>query len=171
MRSALALLAALTLAGCLPATAPISPDAPAPAFRPEVFFAGRSHGDPVVAIRSRGAETMHVESRGAAQPDGTFRLDQTITHADGRADERTWIMAAAGQGRYTATLTPDARGPVSASAVGNTFHIHYRMGRFTTMDQTLRLHPDGRVADNVGTVRLLGLPIARVTETITRDSQ
>ena len=53
-------------------------------------------------------------------------------------------MAAARQGRYTATLTPDARGPVSASADGNTFHIHYRMGRFTTMDQTLRCAPAGR---------------------------
>lgn len=138
-------------------------------FRPEVFFAGPSHGDPVLKVRTKAPQQLHVESRGEAQPDGTFRLDQTVTHPDGRADERTWIMRPLGGGRYAATLTPDASGLVEAEVDGNTFRIRYPMGGGLQMEQQIVLREGGQVADNVATVRMMGIPIARLTETITRD--
>jgi hypothetical protein len=136
-----------------------------------VFFAGRSTGDPVVAIRTRGAQRLRVESVGALGADGVFRLDQTISYPDGHTAVRTWTMRPGGAGRYTATLTPDARGPVEVWTEGPRLRIRYRMGRTTTMDQTLALRPGGQVADNVATVRMMGIPIARITETITRDAR
>ncbi len=163
------LFAVVLLAGCLPASAPIPVQASEPAFRPEVFFAGPSHGDPDVSIRTKGTQRLRVESRGAAQPDGSFRLDQHITYPGGRAEDRTWTMTALGGGRYAATLTPDARGPVDVRAEGNRFSIRYRMSRTTTMEQTITLRPGGQVADNVATVRMMGMPVARITEVITRD--
>jgi hypothetical protein len=45
------------------------------------------------------------------------------------------------------------------------------MSGSTAMDQTLVLRPGGQVADNVATVRWLGVPIARITETITRAAE
>lgn len=168
-RPVLACLAALLLAGCLPAPASVPDPLSEPAFRPEVFFAGRSHGEPVVAIRTKGRQTLRVESVGAATLDGAFRLDQTITYPDGHADRRTWTMRALGGGRYAATLTPDATGPVEAEAVGNTFRIRYPMRGGLRMEQTLVLRPGGQVADNVATVRWGGMPIARITEAIARE--
>ena len=165
-----AVLAALVFgAGCLPAAAPLPEGAGAPAFRPEVFFAGRSHGDPVVAIRTRGSQQLRVESVGAAGADGAFHLDQTIAYPGGRTETRRWTMRPLPGGRYATTLTPDARGPVEVWTEGPRLRIRYRMGRTTTMDQTLALRAGGQVADNVATVRMMGMPIARITETITRD--
>ncbi len=170
MRLAL-LLASVLIAGCMPGSAPLTPLAPAPVFRPEAFFDGPSHGDPVLKIRTKAPQQLHVRSTGTPQADGTFRLEQAISYPDGHANTRTWIMQPLGGGRYSATLTPDATGPVEAYTEGNRFHIRYPMGRMTTMEQTLALHADGQVADNVATVRILGVVIARITETITRGAE
>ena len=167
-RLVLASVAALVFAGCLPASVPVAEPQPEPAFRPEVFFAGPSRGEPVVAIRTKGRQTLSVRSVGTAEPDGGFRLDQTITYPDGHADERSWRMRALGGGRYATTLTPDATGPVEAEAVGNTFRIRYPMRGGLSMEQMLVLRQGGQAADNVATVRWGGIPIARITEVIVR---
>lgn len=166
------LLLALTvlLAGCLPAEGLLPAPRDEPAFVPEAFFAGRSHGDPTLTIRTKAPQQMRVESVGAGQPDGSFRLDQTITYPDGHAEARTWTMTRLGDGRYSATLTPDATGPVEVTAEGNRFYIRYPMKGGLRMDQTLSLRPGGQVADNVATVTWRGLiPVARLAETISRD--
>ena len=160
---------ALVLSGCLPASAPLEAPRSEPAFRPEAFFAGHSHGDPTLKIRMRSTQRLKVESLGEEQANGTFRLHQTITYPDGHADERTWTWTPLGDGRYAATLTPDATGPVEAHVDGNTLTLRYPMGGGMRMDQTLRLHPDGQSADNVATVRWHGMAVARLTETIVRD--
>jgi len=165
---ALALVAAaLALAGCLPASARLGAPAAEPAFRPEAFFAGRTQGRGTLAVRGKRTREVRVESRGVADSDSTFRLDQTITFVGDRTYERTWVMQHLGDGRYASTLT-DARGGVTAEASGNTFHIRYRLRNGATVDQWLRLRPGGQAADNVATVRVLGVPWARLTETITR---
>ncbi|HEX8385393.1 MAG TPA: DUF3833 family protein [Rubricoccaceae bacterium] len=155
------------LAGCLPASAPLPAPVAAPAFRPEAFFSGRTEGRGTLVVRGVAPRGLRVESRGAPAPDGTFRLDQTITFEDGRVQTRTWAMRALGGGRYTSTLT-DAAGEVSAEAVGNAFHIRYRMRAGAVMEQWITLRPGGQTADNVATVRVLGVPWARLTEEITR---
>jgi hypothetical protein len=156
--------------GCL-AGHPLLTAPAAPVFRPEGFFDGPSHGTGAVRIRTRRTQPLRVDSHGAAQPDGSFRLDQTITIGDAapRTRTRTWTMTRTADGGYVSTLT-DARGPVEVTAHGAELRIHYRMGTVTTMDQRIVLRPDGQSALNVATVRMMGVPVARLEEVIERGA-
>ncbi len=158
----------ITGGGCFAGT-PRLTATDAPVFRPEVFFDGPSHGTGTVRIRTRGTQPLRVESLGATQPDGQFRLDQTITVGDDAPRTRTWTMTRRPDGGYDVTLT-DARGPVEVVVDGAELRIHYRMGRRTTMDQRIVLRPGGQSALNVATVRMMGVPFARVEEEIERGA-
>ena len=166
-RPALA-VALLVLGGCLTAH-PRVPDRsgrPAAAFAPDDFFDGWTRGLGVLSVRLRSPELLCVVGRGRAQPDGTFRLDQTVTYPDGRTTGRTWTLGRASPTVWTGTLT-DADGTVTAEATGDELAIRYRMGSpGVTMRQRLVLQPDGRTALNLSTVRVLGVPVARLVEHI-----
>lgn len=162
-----ALLATLVaLGGCLAGVPALTP-ADGPVFRPDVFFDGRTQGTGTVAIRGRRTRGLRVESVGARQADGSFRLDQTVWVGDDPPRERSWTMAHDGAGGYAATLT-DAAGPVRLTVDGGVLEIRYRTGAVTTMHQRLALRPDGQSARNVATVRVLGVPWARIVEEIVR---
>ena len=104
------------------------------------------------------------------QPDGSFRLDQSVTYADGSTEERSWTLKQTGSHTYTATLS-DASGPVTGHTDGNTFTIRYLLRQPSVyMNQSLYLQPDGRTVLNVATVTVLGIPWARLSETITRET-
>lgn len=60
--------------------------------------------------------------RGHTEADGSFRLDQVVTFADGATEKRTWRLVRLDARTYTATLS-DAAGPVSAEVTGNHFHF------------------------------------------------
>lgn len=139
----------------------------APPFRPEVFFDGRTEGLGTLRVRAGGAEVVRVESVGAAQEDGAFRLDQIVTRGDGEPTTRTWLLRLTSPTTYTGTLT-DASGEVRAEVDGSVLRIRYPMGTATTMRQTLYLQPGGDVALNLATVSVLGVPVARLEEQIRR---
>lgn len=168
-RPALALGALALLSGCLTAhpRVPAPPRPPgAPAFAPDVFFAGWTRGLGVLDVRLRSPELVCVNGYGEAQPDGTFRLDQTVAHADGRTEERTWLLRQTTPAVWTGSLT-DADGPVTATVEGGKLLIRYAMGGGLSMRQRLVLQPDGRTALNLSTVSALGaLPVARLNEQI-----
>ena len=161
-----ALLLLLALSGCLATHPPAEPVPTAPPFRPEAFFDGHTRGHGSLQILGRGSQRVEVESHGEAQPDGTFRLDQTITRGD-ETTTRTWLLRPTSPTTYTGTLT-EARGAVAAETDGNVLRIRYGMGAGLTMRQQLVLQPGGAVALNRSTVRLLGVPIARLAEQIRR---
>ena len=168
------LAAALALSGCLTAH-PRVPDPPRPlgppalTFAPDEFFAGHTRGLGVLSVRFQSPELLCVNGYGEAQPDGTFRLDQTITHPDGETEERTWLMRQESPTVWTASLT-DAAGEVTAEVEGSELFIRYRIGSpNVTMRQRLVLQPDGQTALNLSTVSaLVGLPVARLQEVIER---
>ena len=169
MKSCFAVFA-LLLSGCvhpvdLPRFARETPE-----MRPEVFFAGASHGEPVLHNpRGKPVARMRVDSFGTRLADGSFRLDQTITDAKGKVSTRFWIMTPIDAHRYRATLS-DAAGPVSAEAYGNVFHLRYRFKKpFVMIDQWLYLQSDGRTVLNEGVITMPGRVIARLSEVITRD--
>ena len=163
-----ALLAtALALSGCLSAHPRTGPAPPAPAFAPDVFFAGHTRGLGVLDVRLSSPALLCVNGYGEVRPDGTFRLDQTITYPDGRAEKRTWTMRHVSPTVWTADLT-DASGEVTATVEGSDLFIRYSMGSGLSMRQHLRLQPDGQTALNLSTVRLLGVPVARLNEVIER---
>lgn len=157
----LALLTAATVAGSLAAAqAPVE-------FTPRAGFGGESEGRGTLKFVFRKPRAFHVTSHGTEQSDGTFRLDQTITFAGEPPQSRFWVMTRSANNRYAATLS-DAAGPVEATVSGSRLSLRYRVKGPVFMHQELVLSADGRTVDNVGVVRLLGIPIGRLQETITR---
>ncbi|MDQ6737211.1 MAG: DUF3833 domain-containing protein [Gemmatimonadota bacterium] len=141
-----------------------------PEFRPERFFEGATHGDGILVQRFKPDRKVSVEGRGTMLADGSFRLDQSVTYADGSKEERSWTMKQTGNHTYTATLS-DASGPVTGNTEGNLFRLRYLLRQPAVyMDQELFLQPDGKTVLNVATVTVLGIPWARLSETITRDT-
>ena len=161
---------ALLATGCLTA-GPRRPDGQvSPAFDPEAFFAGHTHGAGTVAMRGRASQSLRVDGEGSRDADGTFRLDQTLTIGDGAPDTRTWRLRRTDARTYAATLS-DARGPVVAESGGNRFHLRYEIRRpGVVMEQWLYLQPDGRTVRNIATITVLGVPWVRLAEDITRDA-
>ena len=168
LSSLLPLVLAAALAGCLPAFPRVAEPPAAPTFDVDAFFAGETRGLGVLRVRGRQPVEVRVASRGERTGDGSLRLTQTIRLGSDAPYGRTWTFRPIGDGRYTGALS-EAVGPVEAVADGPTLRIRYRTGRFTTVSQTLTLQPGGRVALNLLSVRVLGVPVARLTEQIRRD--
>ncbi len=169
IRSVIPALCALALAGCIRPMALAGFDSAGPAMRPETFFAGHTHGWGVLQTRGgRPAQRFEVDGQGHAAADGSFHLTQTVTWGDGHNTRREWVMRAEGPAGYRATLT-DAKGPVQGDVRGNVFHLRYRLASpDVEMEQYLYLQADGRHVLNTGTVTALGVPIAHLSENITR---
>ncbi len=130
-------------------------------------FGGYTEGDGSLKILLGKRRSFHVESRGYALTDSTFRLDQTITFEGKEPEMRYWILKTDGSDRYEGTLS-DASGRVVARTEGARLTLRYRITGPLFMHQTLELMPDGRTIDNVGRIKLLGITIGRLHETITR---
>ena len=156
---------AIGLAGCLPTLPHVEPEA-APHFDPVAFFAGRTEGLGVLDVRMKSPVVVRVESVGTPA-NGGLDLRQTIRLGDDAPTERTWRLRRTGPDAFSGTLT-EADGPVEATVEGNTLRIRYAMGGATAVSQDLSLQPGGQVALNLMTVRVLGVPVARLTEQIRR---
>lgn len=157
-----------SLAGCLGAFPAPPATALAPTFDPIAFFEGRTRGEGTLDVRGRAGRPLRVEGRGARQPDGSFRLDQTITFGDGKVEERVWLMSRLDSTHFRATLS-DAKGEVTAESNGSVFHLRYLLRQPRVyMEQWLYLQPDGLSVANRAQVTVLGIPWARLAETITR---
>lgn len=164
-RLAGAVVAALTLGGCLPAV-DLPPAAATPAFDPLAFFAGPTRGSGTLTTLTGGRKTITVTSVGTPGADGILVLRQNITTEGDGTRQRTWTIKPLGGGRYTGTLT-EAVGAVTAEVVGNRMTIRYATKDYRVR-QTLVLGADGRVANRLDVVKW-GLNVARLGETIIPD--
>ena len=163
-----AALVLLSLCGCLPDFPDASQAAEQPALIPDAFFAGRTTGEGTLRMRFRAPRTLRVAGMGRRERDGAFRLDQTVTFDDGTVEKRSWRLRRTAANDYRATLS-DAGGEVRARTSGNSMHLRYLLRQPRVyMEQWLYLQPDGRTAVNRATVTVLGIPWARLDETITR---
>ena len=154
------LLTAVTMVGPLSASEPI-------VFTPENGFGGESEGIGSLKLFLGKPRAFHVTSNGSKQPDGSFRLDQTVTFEGETPQVRFWILTAIGDNHYSATLS-DAAGPVKGFTSGSHLSLQYRVKGPLVMHQELELSLDGRTIDNVGVITLLGIPVGHLHETITR---
>ncbi len=137
-------------------------------FRPELFFLGLTSGQGVLVTRGRADRPFRVTGAGKIDHDGTFVLDQKILFNDGKSDERSFRIRRLNDHDYTGTLT-GVTGRVSAKVDGNSFHVRYLIRQPAVyMDQWIYLQPDGRSALNRSTVKVLGIPVAHLSELITR---
>ena len=137
------------------------------AFTPENGFGGESEGRGSLKLFLGKPRSFHVTSNGSKQPDGTFRLDQTVTFEGETPQARFWILTTISENQYSATLS-DAAGPVKGFTSGSHLSLQYRVKGPLVMHQELELSPDGKTIDNVGVITLLGIPVGRLHETITR---
>lgn len=162
----LLLLAVIAPAPALSTAAPpVALSAPS-AFRPDLFFAGRTRGSGTVRMAtSSRPRVLAVEGTGRIDASGTLDLEQAVT-LDGKTSQRRFRIRRAPDGGWRGTLT-DAAGPVRGTVQGNRMTLDYGMRRGGMhMRQTLDLQPGGRVVLNRATVTLLGITVARVEETI-----
>lgn len=166
-RPTLAVVLAVFLAGCVSTGRPLAMQAAGPAFDPVVFFDGHTEGRGVLKIALHAPVTTLVEGEGRAASGGGVSLTQRVQRQDHPTSSRSWLIRPLGGGRYGGTLT-DAVGPVTGDVSGNRLHLAFRMRGGLHAEQWLYLRPGRQVADNVMVVRKLGLPVARLDETITR---
>ena len=162
---------ALCLSGCLEAKPATDFAALSPQMRPEAYFNGSANSWGVLETRSGApSKTFHVESRGRAQPDGSFRLDQTVSFDGEPSRTRSWSLHRRGAHDYVAELS-DASGEVVGEAYGPLFHLRYPLKSPAggSMEQWMYLQPDGRTLLNEATIRVAGLVVARLSERISRD--
>jgi hypothetical protein len=135
-------------------------------FDPEEVFAGNSSGKGTLKLFLGEPRPFTVESIGALRADGAFELDQTIRFQGRPAESRTWVMHRIGPDTYSATLT-DAAGPVEISTEGSRMIVRYPLKRWgLVMHQTLDLADDRRTIANHGRIKLLGIPVGWLQETI-----
>ena len=110
----LVVAASMALAGCLAGTQFHTEASATPELRPELFFAGATHGVGVLEQRGKAPRKLRVEGMGRWDTDSTFRLDQKVVFDDGATENRTWHLRRRGAHAYTGTLS-DASGNVTAT--------------------------------------------------------
>ncbi len=164
-----AALAAVSLSGCAAGLPPASFEGAGPPMRPDVFFVGVTRSSGV--LESAGgapSQRFTVEGHGRLLANGDLQLEQSVTFDGQSPRTRTWVMSRLDAHHYMATLT-DASGPVSLDAYGNLLHLSYGLKgvAFGRMEQWLYLQPDGRTVVNEAVVRVVGLPVRRLSERIT----
>lgn len=136
-------------------------------FTPQNGFGGESEGNGSLKLFLGKPRPFHVVSRGSEQRDGTFRLEQWVTFQGKPTRDRVWIITTVTPNHYSAKLS-DAAGPATGSTSGARLSLQYRLKGPLVMNQELQLLPDGKTIDNVGTIRLLGIPLGHLHETIVR---
>ncbi|CAN5751753.1 hypothetical protein BH23GEM8_BH23GEM8_18360 [soil metagenome] len=136
-------------------------------FTPQNGFGGESEGNGSLKFLFGKPRPFHVESRGSEQSDGTFRLEQRVTFQGKPPKDRVWILTTVSPNHYSGRLS-DAAGRVTGSTSGPRLSLRYRVNVLLVMHQELELLPDGKTIGNVGTITLLGIPVGRLHETITR---
>lgn len=140
--------------------------APAPPFRPEEFFLGRTQGKGTIKAALSRRSALAVEGVGHLAADGTFVLDQKVQREGHALERRQWRIRRLRDGRYAGTLS-DASGPVVGEVQGNCLRFRYKTkSGGMQVEQFVYLQPGGRVALNRMTVRKLGMTFATVEETI-----
>lgn len=161
---------------CLLASQALARDSSGP-FRPEVFFAGRTHSTGVLRNLVDGSVTPFTgDTVGRRRPDGSTVFDQTIRFADGKVRQRQWLVAAGDPGKIAVAGT-DIVGVGTGDVRGRELHLVSTIRGdaadpfgFTDLDfdQVLTLLPDGRSVYNRSTVRKLGVIVAKAQETFVR---
>jgi hypothetical protein len=163
----IALILALACAGCVSSQHLAQDQAPAPVFDPATFFVGHTEGKATLNIALHHPRPVVVEGHGRIDADGTLILDQSVQTGTGPAKPRSWRFHPDGPGRWSGTLS-DAAGPVRGDITGNCLHLAFAMKGGLKAQQWLYLQRGGTIVRNVMVVRKLGLPVARLNETITR---
>jgi hypothetical protein len=136
-------------------------------FDPMAFFTGRTEGAGRLKVALSPAKAVDVRGEGRIAADGTLVLRQVVEEYGKDPRRRVWRIREVSPGRYAGTLS-DATGPVEGRLEGGRLRLSYRMTGGMRAVQLIEGAPDGRTARNRMTVSRLGVPVARLDETIRR---
>lgn len=161
------LLSPLLLAACIGMPRHAGLARAQPVFVPAAFFAGRTEGHARLKVILSAPRPVAVVGDGHIERDGTLVLDQVVRQAGKPPKRREWHIRETAPGRYVGTLT-DASGPVRGTVTGNCLHLRYPMKGGLEAEQWLYLQPGGKTALNRMAITKLGIPVARLEETITK---
>lgn len=154
----------LALAGAAPAQE---------AFRPDLYFAGRTRSTGVIEAGAFGSTLrFEGETSGRRGGDGTTTFDQVIRYGDGRRQTRRWVLRRTGPNTYAATAN-GVVGQAEGRVEGRTLRLSYTLVPDpqtgpVEMDQVMQLEPDGVTLTNRTTIGTSGFPLRTLTETFTR---
>ena len=166
VRSVVAATACLFLGACVHSDHLPREQARTPRFDPIAFFTGTTEGRGSLKVMFRARQQTLVMGQGRTTSDGDIVLDQQVRRGSVSA-RRTWRLRRTGADRYAGTLS-DASGPVLGTVAGNCLHLTFAMKGGLRAEQWLYLQPDGQTARNRMVVTMLGVPVARLDETIGR---
>jgi hypothetical protein len=133
---------------------------------PIAFFTGTTHGTGRLHPIVGKASAVTVASTGTPTASG-LRLVQRITEGTKPERTRVWVIAPAGPGHFTGTLT-DATGPVTMTVSGPRAFVAYATPSGLRIRQQLALQSDGRTILNHLEAFKLGIRVATLDETIRR---
>jgi hypothetical protein len=166
LRPALALLAALTLAGC--ASTPKIDAAPPRALVPEQFFKGRTYASGEFVNTIDGSRRELTALIDGSFDGKTLTLVEYFTYLDGEKDKKTWRLTKTGPTTYVGTredVVGDAQGRLDGPFFRLTYDADMKAkGTVVTLkfDDVLVLQPDGSVL-NRAVVSKWGFRIGEVT--------
>jgi hypothetical protein len=142
-----------------------------PAFKPEIFFAGRTRSEGVMR-GSDGAVSGRLsgETRGRRERDGSTSFDQTIRFEDGTTRRRSWRLVRNGaQIEATATdVVGVARGEIAGRELRLLSTVRTDPNNpllDVDFDQRMVLQPDGRSVTVRSVVTKLGIKLREIDET------
>ncbi len=158
----------LALGGCVPSGHLAERYAPAPIFDPIAFFMGSTEGRGSLKVVTRHRKSVLVEGHGVSDGAGGIILQQDVRQGADPTTHRTWHLRRTAANVYAGTLS-DATGPVRGEVTGNRLYLSFRMKGGLRAQQWLYLQPGGQVSLNRMIVTKLGLPVAALDETITRQ--
>ena len=140
------------------------------AFRPEAFFAGRTHSDGAFVDREGRPESRFTgDTRGRRERDGATVFDQVIRFDDGTTRSRRWRIVRTGDA-VEATAT-DVDGIARGRIAGRELRLDYTVRTDPAnplldvdFEQHLTLEPGGRTVSNLSVIRKFGFTVREVRE-------
>lgn len=142
-----------------------STGAAAAGFDPFAFFSGSTRGDGTLKVALKGTEPFKVESRGRADGNGGFVLEQVVHHGSRPPKQRRWFLKEVAPNTLVGTIS-DSPGTVRGKIVGNTLMLNYPVKGGLRAEQVMTSDGNGKVVRNNIIVRKLGIVVAKVQEII-----
>lgn len=147
-----------------------------PLFKPEVYFAGRTHSWGVFESRS-GEPTKILYTKTTGRWDGEIlHFEQDLIFPKGKNSHRSWLIRRVDDTHYTATGT-GIIGTAHGVASGNAFHLDFTIDAIPGnplahlhMSQWMYLQEDGVTMVNRDTLTKAGVILTEITEQFHKDS-
>lgn len=151
----------------LASSAPVFAAPASASFNPVEFFRGVSQSTGTLKVIFQSPETIHVDSEGSSERDGSLLLKQVIHEPGKPARTRYWRMRQVGPRAFTGTLT-DAAGPVRVDVANDQVRIRYTGQNHLDFDEVLT--PAGpREVRNAMRVKRFGIVVAHYNEVIRKS--